>query len=272
MVTPNEVWRKPSIKELGPELLRISRSRKVTALAFPFVSFGAFFLFAASGHPLLALLAVVVLSFVTYGSVSHDLVHANLGLPPALNRRLLSVLELLMLRSGTVYRIVHLNHHARYPDLRNDPEGAAARFGFARSIWEGIIFQVKLGAWAWRRAPADDRRRMLAEWGGILAILAASVALLPLTRIPLAYCALAYAGSWVIPFVTSYLVHAPDEGEVLRQTRCYRGAFYSLVALDHLYHLEHHLYPQVPHQNWKRLARRLDPYFQKAGLKPHRVF
>jgi beta-carotene hydroxylase len=272
MQTPIERWRKPSIKELGPDLLRVTRARRALALACPFLSFGAYFFFAATGHPVPAVLAVVVLSFLTYGSVSHDLVHANLGLPPALNRGLLSVLELLMLRSGTVYRTVHLNHHAKYPDPADDPEGAAARLGLARTLWEGVAFQFKLGAWAWRRAPTVDRRRMMTEWCGIGAILAASVALLPITRIPLAYCALAYAGSWIIPLVTSYLVHAPDEDHVLRQTRLYRGAFYSLVALDHLYHLEHHLYPQVPHQNWKRLARRLDPHFEKAGLKPHRVF
>ena len=98
---------------------------------------------------------------------------------------------------------------------------------------------------------------------------ATSVAVVPRSRIPIAYCALVYAGSWIIPLVTSYLVHAPEETDVLRQTRLFRGAFYSLIALDHLYHLEHHLYPQVPHQNWKRLAP-LDPYFEKAGLEPRR--
>jgi beta-carotene hydroxylase len=214
----------------------------------------------------------VVLSFLTYGSVSHDLVHANLGLPPAVNRGVLRVMELLMLRSGTVYRIVHLNHHAKYPDAHDDPEGAAARLGLARTLGEGVIFQFKLGRWAWRRASQGDRRRMLAEWCGIGAILATSVALLPRTPVLLAYCALVYAGSWVIPLVTSYLVHDPGADHVLRQTRLYRGAFYSLVAFDHLYHLEHHLYPQVPHQNWKRLARRLDPHFKRAGVEPRRVF
>ena len=271
MRTPNDGWTKPPIKDLGPDLLRISRSRRTVALAFPFVCFLAYFALAATGHPVLAVLAVVLLSFVTYGSVSHDLVHANLGLSPTANRRLLSLLELIMLRSGTVYRIVHLNHHAKYPDAREDPEGSAARFSLGRTLWEGVIFQFKLGHWAWRRAPAEDRRRMAAEWCGIAAAVALSVALLPATPIPLAYCGLVYAGSWIIPLVTSYLVHEPDETHVLRQTRLFRGPFYSLVALDHLYHLEHHLYPQVPHQNWKRLARRLDPYFRRAGVKARRV-
>ena len=36
--------------------------------------------------------------------------------------------------------------------------------------------------------------------------------------------------------------------------------------MEHLYHLEHHLYPAVPHHNWPELARRLDPHFRSAGL------
>jgi beta-carotene hydroxylase len=266
-------WRKPTIRELGPDLLRIGRIRRAVALSAPFLFFAGYFIAAATVHPVLALLAVVVLSFITYGSVSHDLVHANLGLPPTCNRRLLSLLELLMLRSGTVYRIVHLNHHAKYPDAADDdPEGAAARFSFLRTIWEGVIFQFTLGRWAWRRASAIDRRRMLGEWCAIAIIVSASAALLPVTPILLIYCGLAYAGSWIIPLVTSYLVHDPDADHVLRQTRLYRGVFFSLIAFEHLYHLEHHLYPQVPHQNWKRLARRLDPHFAKEGIRPCRVF
>jgi beta-carotene hydroxylase len=272
MKVSDEVWTKPPIRELGPDLLHIGRLRRAAALTCPFVCFAAYFLFAATGHPVPALLAVMILSFVTYGSVSHDLVHANLGLSPTTNRRLLSLLELLMLRSGTVYRIVHLNHHAKFPDSQDDPEGAAARFGLVRTVWEGIIFQFKLGRWAWRRASLVDRRRMLIEWCGIVVIVAVSAAAMPFTPIFLIYCGLAYAGSWIIPLVTSYFVHDPDADHVLRQTRLYRGVFYSLVAFDHLYHLEHHLYPQVPHQNWRRLARRLDPYLEQARVKAHRVF
>jgi beta-carotene hydroxylase len=45
-----------------------------------------------------------------------------------------------------------------------------------------------------------------------------------------------------------------------------------VVPLWHLYHLEHHLYPQVPHHNWPELGRRLDPYFASIGLRPLRLF
>jgi hypothetical protein len=43
-----------------------------------------------------------------------------------------------------------------------------------------------------------------------------------------------------------------------------------LIAFDHLYHLEHHLYPAVPHHHWRELAERLAPHFERAGVKPYR--
>ena len=53
----------------------------------------------------------------------------------------------------------------------------------------------------------------------------------------------------------------------LQQTRAFRGVVASVLALEHLYHLEHHLYPAVPHHNWPMLAKRLEPYLEKAGVK-----
>lgn len=55
---------------------------------------------------------------------------------------------------------------------------------------------------------------------------------------------------------------------MLSQTRLFRGRVASLIAMEHLYHLEHHLYPAVPHHNWRKLADRLDPYFKAAGVRP----
>jgi beta-carotene hydroxylase len=92
------------------------------------------------------------------------------------------------------------------------------------------------------------------------------------TIAPALYMALMVAGSWLFPFMTSYIPHDPMGDTVLRQTRLFRGRGLSLVALEHLYHLEHHLYPQVPHHNWPELGRRLDPYFAEAGLRPVRIF
>ena len=79
------------------------------------------------------------------------------------------------------------------------------------------------------------------------------------------YTALMIAGSWLIPLATSYVPHDPAGTDELTQTRAYRGRVASAIALGHLYHLEHHLYPAVPHQHWPELARRLDPYLARPA-------
>jgi beta-carotene hydroxylase len=79
-------------------------------------------------------------------------------------------------------------------------------------------------------------------------------------------------GSWIIPLITSYIPHDPHGENELSQTRLFRGKIVSIIALEHLYHLEHHLYPSVPHHNWPELARTLDPFFEEAGVKPIRIW
>jgi fatty acid desaturase len=43
------------------------------------------------------------------------------------------------------------------------------------------------------------------------------------------------------------------------------------VFLELTYHLEHHLYPQVPSHRLAELARRLDPFLAAAGVRPNRI-
>jgi beta-carotene hydroxylase len=113
---------------------------------------------------------------------------------------------------------------------------------------------------------------MIGEGVACLALVAAAIALVSFTVVPVVYAALVVAGSWVFPLVTVYLPHDPAGADELSQTRVFRGAVASVVGLGHLYHLEHHLYPAVPHHHWPELARRLDPYLARAGVRPVRIW
>src|SRR5688500_6017305 len=104
----------PTLDELGRDLMRVPAWRIALSLTVPFLLVLGYFASALSCLWPVALGCVVMLSFVTYGSVSHDLVHRSLGLPRWLNELFLTAIELLMLRSGRAYRLAHLNHHARY--------------------------------------------------------------------------------------------------------------------------------------------------------------
>jgi beta-carotene hydroxylase len=260
----------PALREIAPDLARISKFRRTLSLTLPFLYVALYFYFATLRWWPLAVFATVCLSFVTYGSTSHDLVHRNLGLRKATNELLLSLIELLALRSGHAYRLAHIHHHARYPQ-RDDIEGAAARMSFMRTLLEGVIFQFKIWFWAVRQN-SQYKAWIIIEGVSCVLLVALAIFLTSVTPIFLVYVVLMIMGSWIIPLITSYIPHHPDGQDELSQTRLFRGRIASIIALEHLYHLEHHLYPAVPHQNWPKLAKRLDSFFEEAKVKPIKIW
>ncbi len=255
----------PTLHDLGPEILRVPAWRRALALVTPFILCAGFFVAASRGHYVLALLCPVLISFLTYGSISHDLVHRNLALPRWLNESLLCLMELMTFRSGHAYRCSHLYHHAHFPEPE-DLEGRAAAMSWWRALLEGVTLQLRLWRFAVRHC-VRDRRWMVGEGIAILLGLATCIAVVPITPIPASYAFLIIGGSWIFPFITAFIPHDARGEDELTQTRLFRGIVLRVLALQHLYHLEHHLYPQVPHQNWPKLARRIDPEFQRLHLQ-----
>jgi len=260
----------PPLNKLGPDLQRIAPWRRFLTLALPFFWCGAYFGLAILGFWPLAILALVALSFVTYGSTSHDLVHCSLGLPRKMNDVLLCVIEGLALRSGHAYQAAHLHHHARYPH-EDDVEAQSARGTLLAALEDGIVFQFRIWLWALKNAKGA-RGWVVGEGLACVFLVALSIGLVSVTPIFLVYVVLMIMGSWIIPLVTSYIPHNPCAENELFQTRVFRGVVASVLTLGHLYHLEHHLYPSVPHHNWPKLARSLDPYLIQAGVTPIRFW
>jgi len=254
----------PTLRELGHDLLDVSALRRVTTIGLPFVIMSGYAVFADFDWWVAAVLSVMALCFVTYGSSSHDLVHQTLGLRRGWNSFWLSTIELLSLRSGTAYRLSHLHHH-RHLLEESDLEGSTAYTSLLRTLLSGPTMQIRLWWWAWRNHK-QQRAVLLLEALGILALLAAAVFAIPWSPAPIVYAVLVIAGSWIFPLITVYIPHVAEGKTPLEQTRLFRGMLFRVIAMDHLYHLEHHLYPAVPHHHWRRLAVRLDPYFERLGV------
>lgn len=251
----------PTLQELGRDLLYVSSARRVMTIGMPFAIMLSYVVSACLGWWPIAVLSVMALCFITYGSSSHDLVHQTLGLRRSWSCFWLSLIELLSFRSGTAYRLSHIHHHQHLLE-ESDIEGSAAHLSLIQAVLCGVTLQFRLWLWSLSNFP-QHRRALLLEALGIVLLLVAVLLAVQWTWIPLAYAALVIAGSWIFPLITVYVPHIADGQTPMTQTRLFRGWWFRLIAMDHLYHLEHHLYPAVPHHHWRKLAVRLDPWFEK---------
>jgi beta-carotene hydroxylase len=254
----------PTLNDLGCDLLTTTPRQRRMALARPFTGLLAYALAASIGLWILTPL-IVFLVFVAVVTVTHDVVHGTLGLSKRQTEWALFAMGAVLMESGHAYRVTHRQHHTRFPQ-EDDPEGYPAKIGLLGALAYGPVFLARLWLWAFRRRP-DQRGWLLVEGLIPLGTLLAGVALWPQYPAVLSYWALAVVGSWVYPLLTVYLPHKGYGDTPLTQTHTLRGKLIPVLFLELTYHLEHHLYPQVPSHHLAELARRLDPFFERAGVK-----
>jgi beta-carotene hydroxylase len=70
----------------------------------------------------------------------------------------------------------------------------------------------------------------------------------------LAYAAMVIVGSWVYPPPEVHLPHRNFGPTPLTRTHTLRGRVVPAVFLELTYHLEHHLYPEVPGHHLAELS------------------
>jgi beta-carotene hydroxylase len=256
----------PRLTDLGSDLLVTTCRRRILTLSLPYIGVALFAGAAALGWwwatPMIAFGI-----FVAVVTATHDVVHRSLGLGRTATEWALFLLGAVLLESGHAYRVTHLHHHRTFPS-KDDPEGYPADLSMVGAILYGPIFLVRLWWWAYRRVGRGQRAWLLAEAAVPFAAVGAGVLF---WRGPLIYATMMIVGSWVYPLLTVHLPHRHYGEDPLTQTHTLRGHVVPRLFLELTYHLEHHLYPQVPSHNLARLAQRLDPFLDEAGVHPRRV-
>jgi beta-carotene hydroxylase len=210
---------------------------------------------------------IVFAIFVAIVTATHDVVHRTLGLTGRQTSGWLFLLGLVLLESGHAYQMTHRQHHRLFPSSE-DPEGYPADLSLLGAVLYGPVFLVRLWWWSMRRADGRIRCWLVAEASAPVLAVAGGFWLWDVTPYLLVYAVMAIVGSWVYPLLTVYLPHHDYGDEPLTQTRTLRGRVIPAIFLELTYHLEHHLYPQVPSHNLPELARRLEPHFAQAGVRP----
>lgn len=167
-----------------------------------------------------------------------------------------------LLHSPTAYRVLHDLHH-RFLGGPGDPDeyrnyAASRRVRWAlhwmRLTMGTLVYMPLIPVVAWRRASAPDRRAMALEYGAMTAIwipVFVFVPIEPLLRAWLVPGVLVGYISAVRALAQHALTSADDPLLASRSVQSNR--IVSFLLLNENYHLEHHLFPEVPSYNLPRL-------------------
>lgn len=261
----------PTLADLGSDLLQTTPRQRWLTLLRPCVGVALFVVIAYLQFWWLTPL-ITFFIFVSVVTAAHDVVHGSLGLRRRQTELMLFLTGIVLLESGHAYRTTHLQHHRRFP-AEDDPEGYPAKLRFIGAILYGPIFLVRLWLWAFQRnvRHPDQQYWLIVEAVLPFLALVGGIILWPATPALLLYVVMALIGSWVYPLLTVYLPHRAYGETPLTQTHTLRGRIIPAIFLELTYHLEHHLYPQVPSHHLKDLAQRLDPTLRQLGVQPWHV-
>ena len=194
--------------------------------------------------------------------LSHDGHHHLLFRSAAVNHGVNMALCVPLLHSPTAYRVLHELHHrhlggAGDPDeYRNYPDSPRVRWAlqWVRLTMGTLVYMPLIPAVAWRRAERPDRRRIALEYA-VMALVWIPV----LALIPIGVLLQVWLGPGIIvgyiSAVRALAQHAlTDAHDPLLASRSVESnQVVSFFLLNENYHLEHHLFPEVPSYNLPRL-------------------
>jgi fatty acid desaturase len=160
-----------------------------------------------------------------------------------------------LLHSPTAYRVLHELHH-RFLGGPGDPDEYRNYTSDSRLRWAlqwvrltmgTLVYMPLIPVVAWRRAARADRRRIAAEYAGMTAVWIPVFAYVPLPVL---------LQTWLIPgVIVGYISavralaqHALTESDdpLLASRSVRSNPVVSFLLLNENYHLEHHLFPEVP--------------------------
>jgi fatty acid desaturase len=207
-------------------------------------------------------IAAAAAALNAYYLLSHEGHHHLLFRNRALNHGVNVALCVPLLHSPSAYRVLHELHH-RHLGGPGDPDEYRNYTGSARLRWVlqwvrltmgTLVYMPLIPLVAWRRARRDERPWIAGEYAAMSAIWAAVFAAVPIGVL---------LQVWLVPGVVVGYVSAvralaqhalTDAHDQLLASRSVQSnAVVSFLLLNENYHLEHHLFPEIPSYNLPRL-------------------
>ena len=252
--------RLPTLVELGFLLRPAGILRRGYLVGRPALFLAAYWAFASQAIWPLALLCLTGM-FISGVAVLNDLIHESIGVPQRVARVLIGGVAAMLLENGAAVRASHLQHHFGEP-TDFDPEGYIDAYTWPRLLRECPRYRYRLWNWAYRNHP-ESRSAVVFQSSVHVAVLLAALAI-PSAPLRVLVALLLLAGL-VFPIVSA---RGPQNawGHGDPNATIVRGVVLPRLLLGMVFHLEHHLYPQVPTYQLAELSRRLDPWLQARGV------
>jgi len=211
--------------------------------------------------------------FLTGLRVTHNAFHTCLGISRKATDGVMFVLSGLMLGSLHAIQYTHLQHHHHCLG-DDDIEGSVAKQGFWEALIKGPLFPFRIHREAIRKANKKTQYWIIAElsmnviWVTAVWFWFEVDALIIALRIHSVLMMIAYGLSAFFAVWTVHHDTKNDKGEVDHwdNSRTMRSKWKSVVFYNMFFHIEHHLFPQIPTCHLPELAKRLDA----AGYHTHK--
>jgi fatty acid desaturase len=215
------------------------------------------------------------------GILMHEGVHHTMFRNKSLNRWVSFVCGIPALMSVSSYRVGHLPHHKfergeldpdELENISKNPRVLAALFCLT-FLFGDFFGYYRVGPFNALRTNPTDRRAILQEYGIIVCLVSLVLWLVPLTVI---------LHVWVFPVLfgrmltnvrtlSEHILTSKDN--LLTPTRTVvSNGFVSFFMCNLNYHVEHHLFPAVPHYNLPEVHVLLLHEFEKHNVQVFRSY
>ncbi len=218
---------------------------------------------------------VVALALHAVALLLHDGVHRTLLRGRRANRWAAAACGACVLMSASAYQAMHERHHVFLGDPR-DPDDYHNYTGDPRAVWTmhyvrllfgSLLYIMLIPVMVARRGTPAERRRAAAEYALLAALYAALWTLAP-------HPALLHA--WLVPIVPASLMFnlrslaahgITDASDPLLASRSVEaGPVVRFLFRNENYHLEHHIFPEVPSYNLAAVHRMVAPRLPRAAV------
>jgi fatty acid desaturase len=194
--------------------------------------------------------------------LSHEGHHHLLFRTRRINHAVNIALCVPLLHSPTAYRVLHELHHRFLggpgdPDeYRNYTSSSRARWAlqWVRLTMGTLVYMPLIPIVAWRRARCSERRAIEIEYAAMMAIWIPVFLSIPMSLLLQLWLAPGVVVGYVSA-VRALAQHAltPEDDPLMASRSVQSNRLVSFFLLNENYHLEHHLFPEVPSYNLPRL-------------------